>query len=384
MDILQPKYDVAIVGGGLAGLACAIRLRKGGNSVVLFEKEAFPFHRVCGEYISMESWDFLKQLGVPLDSMNLPKIDTLQLTAPKGTSFTTPLPLGGFGISRYTLDALLAAKAKEWGVHLLEETKVEEVVFNGDHTVSFTTKGGGRQEVNAMVCCAAWGKRSNLDVKWNRSFLSRQDKRLQNFVGIKYHLKADWPASTIGLHNFKDGYCGISRIEEGKYCLCYMVKADELKSRQGDIKRLEREVLSGNPHLKKLLAESGVLEGFPVTISQINFSPKTLVENHVLMIGDAAGMITPLCGNGMSIALHTGKIASDKIHHFLAGKTDRDTMERDYAREWKGQFAARLRRGRWLQWFFGSTGLSNAFVGAFKRFPFLASPVIRSTHGNLF
>lgn len=59
-------YDIAITGGGLAGLSLAILQAKAGNSVVLFEKNSYPFHRVCGEYISLESWDFLESLGLPL------------------------------------------------------------------------------------------------------------------------------------------------------------------------------------------------------------------------------------------------------------------------------------------------------------------------------
>jgi len=48
-------YDAAIIGGGLAGLALSIQLSKKGYRVILFEKEQYPFHKVCGEYISMES-----------------------------------------------------------------------------------------------------------------------------------------------------------------------------------------------------------------------------------------------------------------------------------------------------------------------------------------
>src|SRR5690348_16043751 len=75
-------YDVAVIGGGLAGLSLAIQLAKQDFNVILFERERYPFHKVCGEYISMESWCFLQHLGVPLHDMNLPIIQTLQLTAP--------------------------------------------------------------------------------------------------------------------------------------------------------------------------------------------------------------------------------------------------------------------------------------------------------------
>src|SRR5215216_2441486 len=130
MENNSSKYDVAIIGGGLAGLSLSIQLAKKNFSVVLFEKEKYPFHKVCGEYISMESWNFLESLGIPLTTLNLPKIDTLILTAPNGKFLTTKLPLGGFGISRYKIDYLLSELAKQNGVHLLEETKADNVSFD--------------------------------------------------------------------------------------------------------------------------------------------------------------------------------------------------------------------------------------------------------------
>src|SRR5687768_3157492 len=107
MIILQ-KYDVAIIGGGLAGLTLSIQCAKAGYRSIVFEKEKYPFHKVCGEYISFEAWDFLERLGVPLAEMNLPVIRKLLLSAPNGKILEQKLPLGGFGISRYKLDSLLA------------------------------------------------------------------------------------------------------------------------------------------------------------------------------------------------------------------------------------------------------------------------------------
>jgi len=76
------KYDACIIGGGLAGLALSIQLAKLGYAVALFEKEKYPFHKVCGEYISMESWNFLEELGLPLSDLKLPIINKLLVTAP--------------------------------------------------------------------------------------------------------------------------------------------------------------------------------------------------------------------------------------------------------------------------------------------------------------
>src|ERR1051325_9877761 len=98
------QYDIAVVGGGLAGLSLSIQLAKKGYSVVLFEKEKYPFHRVCGEYISRESWNFLENLGYPLSDLDLPMINNLIVSAPDGKFIEQSLPLGGFGISRYKID----------------------------------------------------------------------------------------------------------------------------------------------------------------------------------------------------------------------------------------------------------------------------------------
>jgi flavin-dependent dehydrogenase len=376
---LNEEYDVAIIGGGLAGLAASIQLSKAGYSVIVFEKERYPFHKVCGEYISFESWDFLIRLGLPLKDMNLPVINSLFLTAPNGKSFKTKLPLGGFGISRYQLDWLLAQIAKQNGVYLLEETKVDDVTFDVIYQVYFHSK-----KIKATVCCAAFGKRSNLDIKWQRNFLSVADKRLDNYVGIKYHIKTDWQTNVIGLHNFENGYCGISKIEEDKYCLCYMTNAANLKRCNNNISELEETILYKNPDLKRIFLRSEKCASTPVTISQINFNKKTQIEDHVLMLGDSAGMITPLCGNGMSIALHTSKIAAELIKDFLKKKISRAQMEILYQKQWKHHFSKRLKTGRMLQGFFGSNRRSNLFVGAFKLLPGLAKPVIKMTHGKPF
>ncbi len=93
---LQPKYDIAIAGGGLAGLALAIQCARAGYKTVLFEREKYPFHKVCGEYISLESWNFLQDLGLPLSDMQLPIINRLLISTPDGNYIETPLPLGGF------------------------------------------------------------------------------------------------------------------------------------------------------------------------------------------------------------------------------------------------------------------------------------------------
>ena len=336
------KYDVAITGGGLAGLCLSIALSKKGHRVILLEKEVYPFHRVCGEYISMESWDYLKRLGVPLDKMDLPRIRKLQITSIGGDALLQQLPLGGFGISRYLLDSTLADIAVRNNVILKTNIKVDDIKFDSGN---FITEAPGLR-IQSRIAVASFGKRSNIDVKWSRSFVKSPRTRLNNHVGIKYHMKASFPEDMIALHTFKNGYAGIVMVEEGIVNFCYLTTASNLKSSKGSVSKMEKEILSENSHLKAFFEKSEKSWSEPLTISQISFDKKTLFEDHVLMLGDAAGMITPLCGNGMSMAIHGSKIAADHIHRYLSGEINLQMMEEGYKKDWNNNFGKRLKMGR--------------------------------------
>ena len=383
MQPANDTYDVAIIGGGLGGLALSIQLAGKGYRTVLFEKEKYPFHKVCGEYISMESWPFLQQLGIPLQQLDLPQISHLQLSAPSGKIFSAPLPLGGFGISRFLLDNLMFERAVLAGVTVLQETRVDDVQYSGGFRIRYAHKQETRS-VQAVFCCGAFGKRSNLDIRWQRPFTQNKVSRMDNYVAVKYHIHTDWPAHLIGLHNFENGYCGISRIEDNRFCLCYLTTAANLKKAKGSIPLLEQDLLCSNPVLKKVFLNSTRAEGFPVTIAQVSFSKKTQAEKNVLLVGDAAGMITPLCGNGMSMALHSSKIAYELAHRFLQNELNLQQLLQEYHLQWNRNFGRRMAAGRTLQQFFGRKLLSNLFVSLFLAFPRLAAGTIRQTHGKPF
>jgi flavin-dependent dehydrogenase len=371
--------DIAIIGGGLAGLALAILLAQQNHQVIVIEKDDYPHHKVCGEYISMESFPFLEGLGIPLSAMHLPLITQLSLTSANGTELNTGLPQGGFGISRYLLDELLAKRAAACGVQVHVKTRVDNVLFEEDN---FTLLAGGNQ-YTAKVVCGTWGKRANLDVKLKRAFVREKQKGADNYIGVKYHVRLPWPANTIGMHNFKDGYCGISQIEDGKCCLCYLTTAENLKQNGNDIQQMEQNVLMKNPVLKQIFSGAEFLYQHPITISQVSFQKKETVLDHVLLLGDAAGMITPLCGNGMSIALHSAKIAFAAIDDFF-NEHNRKRMEYVYNKQWHKQFYIRITTGRIFQNIFFKYFAGNNFISIFKTLRFLHKPVIRLTSGKPF
>ncbi|HEX8357876.1 MAG TPA: pyridine nucleotide-disulfide oxidoreductase, partial [Segetibacter sp.] len=236
----------------------------------------------------------------------------------------------------------------------------------------------------AKVAIGSFGKRSNLDVKWKRPFTTQKPNALNNYIGIKYHIKYSHPSNIISLHNFHNGYCGLSRIEDGKSCLCYLTTADNLRKSENSVQQMEKQILFKNPQLKEIFSSAQFLFGQPLAISQISFNKKQQVENHVLMLGDAAGMISPLCGNGMSMAMHSATIAAGIIKRFLAGELTRTKMEEEYTYRWQKQFSKRLLIGRVVQRFFGGDTSTTFFLQTMKALPPLAKWIIQSTHGKPF
>ena len=372
------QYQIGIIGGGLAGLCLSIQAANAGFKTILFEKEAYPFHKVCGEYISMESFPFLERLGLPINEWNLPFIKRLEVSAPNGKVHQFPLPLGGFGVSRHFLDHQLYQLALKKGVTILTNTRVLHAHFMDDRFDIQTDRGA----YYAAFVAGSFGKRSNIDIKLNRTFIQEKTKSLNNYIGVKYHINYPHQEDLISLHNFKNGYCGISKIEDNKSCLCYLTTAQNLHACNNQIKILEEKILFKNPRLEQIFKEAHFHFKKPLTISQVSFQEKSSVENHLILLGDAAGLITPLCGNGMSMAMHSSKILFELIQKYFTNVLGRQELELAYQSTWHAQFASRLKMGRIIQRFFGNEQMTGIFLNMMSHLPVIGNKVIASTHGR--
>jgi flavin-dependent dehydrogenase len=236
------------------------------------------------------------------------------LTSPKGSVLEMPLDLGGFGISRYELDFALMKKAKELGASIVEKTSILSVEEKNN---SFVLHTNHHSFFESKVVIGAFGKRSNLDQYLQRDFFNKRSP----YIGVKYHLKPknlhfQHPNEMIALHNFADGYAGFPRIENEKFCFCYLTTRQNLK-KTGSIENLEKNILYKNPYIQDILTNSEFIFESPKVINEITFAPKTLFEGNILMCGDTAGMITPLYGNGKAIAIHSAKMLSENLIAYL-------------------------------------------------------------------
>ena len=366
--------SITIIGGGLAGLTAAIHLSKIGFSVTVIEKNTYPKHKVCGEYISNEVIPYLESLGLDINELKPQNISKFEFSTAKGTSIKINLSLGGFGLSRFTLDEYLYKKAIENGCKVIHE-KVEKILFENDN---FTVTTSENLIFKSQILIGAFGKRSNIDYNLNRNFILKESP----WLAVKAHYTGDFPNDYVGLYNFNGGYCGVSKIENNKINICYLADYKTFKKYK-NIEEYQKAVLYQNPNLKRILQNVKLIYDKPLTISQISFEEKKVVENHILMIGDTAGLINPLCGNGMAMAIHSAKIVSELIEKFYSNEIlSREELENKFIKEWNFNFKDRLKTGRLLAKLLQKPKLSEIFMQLLVTLPFLFSFIIKKTHGK--
>lgn len=356
-------------------MTCAIQLAQLEREVLVIEKQSFPHHKVCGEYLSNEIVPYLEHLGVSLLSAGAVPINTLQFSTVGGKAIEIRLPLGGKGISRYALDDMLYHRAVGLGVSFIFD-RVNAVQYIGD---GFEVTISDGMEFKASIAIGAYGKRSILDKVLGRDFIHRKS----DWLGVKAHYKCDdFPENTVGLHHFDGGYGGLSKTETGAVNFCYLASYKSFK-KEHDMENFNKNVVCKNPFLASFLQRSTPLFEQPLSIAQISFHKKNTVEDHILMCGDSAGLIHPLCGNGMAMAIHSAKIVSEHIFHFLKDQGyPRSQLEQDYKNSWNTTFRRRLFAGRAIQSLLLNKGLTDLGISTLARSPRILGALIAQTHGN--
>lgn len=369
------KVPILILGGGLAGLTAAIHLSKLGHLVTVVEKNTYPKHKVCGEYISNEVLDYLTWLEIKELQDLIHPIHQFKLELENFNSSEVELPLGGFGISRYLLDDLMYKKAINQNCKFIHDSIVD-LKFENELFQVFLSSG---LVIETPIAIGSFGKRSAIDVTMKRNFIQKKS----HWMAVKSHYISDFPDHLVGLYTFEGGYCGVSKVENKLVNICYIVQTEVFKKFK-NIPDFTENVLYANQGLKNILENAKSVFEAPLTISQISFSSKKAVENHMLMIGDSAGLIHPLCGNGMAMAVHSAKIASELIHNALQEKVFlRERLEQDYQRIWNKTFKNRLKMGRKLSHLLLNSFLTKISMKMVARFPVLFKFIIKKTHGNL-
>ena len=323
--------DVAIIGAGPAGSTLAALLSDRGVSVALIDRDSFPRDKLCGEFLSYDALPILDRLGVSLDGA--PQIGRCRVIG-RTTTYEFDFPRAARGVSRMLLDATLFRLATSRGTR----------DFTG-WTASSLSPGavqieqdGERKTVNARLIVGAWGRWGRFDSQLGREFV--RDRSHRNF-GFKRHYRSAAPSATIDLYSFSRGYLGVSPIENGLTNICGLVHASRLSGLKGRWDAFIETIRSEEAALEELYARHDGADKHFLSSDPVIFRARSPVAGGVLMIGDASGVIDPLTGNGMAMAIQSALVAAPSVMKLLTS-SDRSRDEAAYISAHEGFFSSRI------------------------------------------
>lgn len=376
---------VVIVGAGPAGASLAIRLRQENFRVVLIEREKFPRHKLCGEFISPECLEHFRRLGAAfeMDSANGERIALTVFYAENGKSVAVPSKwFGGrseeaLGLSRAEMDRRLLEKAREAGAEIFQEHAVSNLLWwenkvcgvrakNAagefrDFFADLTIDATGRAKVLAKLAereilrrrAAADARNSKKPKKSKKNAGARPD-----LVGFKIHLKnVRLPKKVCEIYFFQGGYGGLNYVENGIANHCFLIKTELVKKYGSDTEKILREVIFQNKRAEKTLAEAEpVFDWLAVSVDGFGVKDLHPAEN-LFSVGDAAAFIDPFTGSGMLMALESAEILAKTI---CANAPERIAPE--YARAHRRKFEKRLLVCRLLRKLAFQPNLAKALI----------------------
>lgn len=313
-----------IVGGGPAGAAAAIRLARGGTRALLVERQPAA-DALCGGFVSWRTIDRIAALGVDPDTLNRDRLTRVTVFA-GGSVREAALPRPAIGVSRRRLDTVLRDAAIAGGAQI--ETGVTVRSIDG-----LTAQLADGPDIAAEALFLASGKHDVRGLARPAAARGRDPT-----LGIRVHLAADPELSRalsgrIELHLFDRGYAGIALQEDGSANVCMAVHRSRLQAAGSPadlLDQLGREL----PRLGKRLAR--LAPGAPIdAIANVPYGWRQQGGSAGLFrLGDQAGVIPSLAGEGMGIALASGVAAAEA---YLSGGPQA-------AIAWQRDFAARLAR----------------------------------------
>lgn len=341
MDCMHTDY--VIIGGGTAGLAAAMRLAELGAKPLVIEGGSYPSHKVCGEFFSPQCVSQLKAWGIQ-------PIEIAGAHFHRGShtvDFQFPKTAGS--LSHYTCDPQLARKVEEAGGTVLTGVKVENLT---PHAFGYEIKLDTGSPVFASQLLVATGRMGQIK------------KAVFPYIGVKAHFEG-LDTDALEMFLFDSAYVGVSPIEGGRFNVAALALSADFKGIQS--------LIHTHPRMKKLFASGRQCFDWMSTPVPEFGRKETPDWPNAYFIGDAAGTIPPVTGNGLSMAVQSSVLAAE----FAIRK---DPI--GFKKAWKASFKSSIFWGRMLHRMALSPSLCGPLMQLCHFYPSLVQGMFNLTRGN--
>lgn len=303
---------LTIAGGGLAGLALGIALRRCAITVRVLEAAAFPRHRVCGEFISGIKQDELIALNIEDFFKSAEKHRDTAWFDGSLPMLRAMLPEAAYGLSRHHLDNALADR--------------------------FVALGGELQT----------GTRFTGEAEEGTVLATGRPQRASPWLGLKAHFEDISLCADLEIHLATNAYVGLTRVEDNRVNVCGLFHRTTPLA--GGEQALEKAVEgAGLQDLAHRLRAARIDASSVKGVNRFHLGWQSH-HDEAVRIGDAAVMIPPFTGNGMTMALQSALCALEPLTSWSLGKCSWSTASTAIRRTQRRMFTARLRWARALQW----------------------------------
>ena len=329
--------DVIVIGGGPAGSASAIRLAQKGRRVRLYEKTIFPRQKLCGGYLSHEGVHELDRLGVLEDVQknSIPLYRTV-IASTKGTRVESPLHAPALSITRDSLDSILLRLARKSGVDVHEGEDGRPHIGSARYTVIAAGRG------------------------FHPAF---PETRKPHFIGIQATFEnVSGITDQVELDIVEGGYVGLARQEAARVNVCALTTIAMLKTWGPSLDSVMARFLVENPVLRDHMKDATRV-GEWMAVNPVRMGIRTLAKGNVFYAGDAACVVDPFAGEGMSIGLYTANLLTEALTQTL------EKPDVVYHRLWRKAFLPPLRWSAALRVVNKFSWIQEASLHVLQHFP---------------
>lgn len=375
--------DILIIGGGPAGSTVALYLSQLGFDITIVEKKIFPREVLCGEFLSKEVTDVLNELNIFDDFLSLKpnKLKSFRAIDDSGIELKSDLNFDAYSMKRSIFDSFLLEKAKSRNVKVIQPAEVISLTKDNSCFISEIIEGtDNKLQIDAKLIIAAYGKQNILDKKLERGFVNTKS----NLNGVKFHLPInllnDAFSDEIRIYTDEELYCGMNQVSDTEMTVCFLEnrKLSKIPSRERLI-----EVIKSNKNFQKVFKEEAIDYIKTTNIygtGNLFFGKREVVENGIIMVGDAARVISPLAGDGIGMAMESAKLLYSIISEYNIANLNEIIL--NYKKQYEKIFNKRLMTAKIIQRIILNRISRIVGFSFAKKYPAILPYLIKFTRSN--